>query len=273
MSKFWGGCKNWEEAEAKWDESAKLAKQEKPLKRLKQLPDIPGIVLTEKKHLKWKSFKYLFFQKEGKKILSHILKHPIRYSFFYLRSLCKRKAYIRDGDFFLYNVRTLTEFEENLRDKEALLVLGFSYCQKPFECPSGRFTDQCAHNIESPICRQCDIGKIVHALPEDNVIILMIPTVHYIGEKMFEIVERYKGRKILYMITACEMTLEMFGDFGNMLNISGVGIRLDGRICNTMQAFILSEKGIKPGLTVTREGTNARILRLVRFFRNSSKDR
>ena len=35
-----------------------------------------------------------------------------------------------------------------------------------------------------------------------------------------------------------------------MVKIKGVGVRLDGRICNTMQAFALSERGIKPGLTV-----------------------
>ncbi len=52
---------------------------------------------------------------------------------------------------------------------------------------------------------------------------------------------------MVFLITACELTLEMFGDWGNMLNIRGLGVRLDGRICNTMKAFELSEIGIKPG--------------------------
>ena len=66
------------------------------------------------------------------------------------------------------------------------------------------------------------------------------------------------------MITACEMTLEMFGDWGNMVNLRGVGIRLDGRICNTMRAFELSERGIKPGLTVVLDETQKAMLRLIR---------
>lgn len=71
-------------------------------------------------------------------------------------------------------------------------------------------------------------------------------------------------RPILFMITACELTLEMFGDWGNMVNIQGLGIRLDGRICNTMKAFELSEQGIKPGLTVVLDETQKVILQLIR---------
>jgi hypothetical protein len=59
----------------------------------------------------------------------------------------------------------------------------------------------------------------------------------------------------------------MFADWGNMLNIRGLGIRLDGRICNTMKAFELSEIGIKPGLTVVRDETQAEILKLIRLIR------
>ena len=57
-------------------------------------------------------------------------------------------------------------------------------------------------------------------------------------------------KKLLFLITACEMSLVMFADYGNMMGAKGIGIRLDGRICNTMRAFHLSERGIKPGLTV-----------------------
>lgn len=60
------------------------------------------------------------------------------------------------------------------------------------------------------------------------------------------------------------MTLEMFGDWGNMVNIRGIGVRLDGRICNTMKAFDLSEQGIKPGLTVVLDETQKAILQLIR---------
>lgn len=65
------------------------------------------------------------------------------------------------------------------------------------------------------------------------------------------------------------MTLEMFGDWGNMVNIQGIGVRLDGRICNTMRAFELSEKGIKPGLTVVLKESEDKILNLIKSRCNS----
>ncbi len=72
------------------------------------------------------------------------------------------------------------------------------------------------------------------------------------------------------MITACEMTLEMFGDWGNMVGVKGIGVRLDVRICNTMKAFALSENGVKPGLTVVLEETKQKMLDLIRHVRQCS---
>ena len=51
--------------------------------------------------------------------------------------------------------------------------------------------------------------------PSGNILRSSIyPDVHYIGEKMFELIEQNPDKKILFLITACEMTLEMFGDWG-----------------------------------------------------------
>ena len=109
----------------------------------------------------------------------------------------------------------------------------------------------------------------MHALPEKNVIPLIIPTIHYIGGQIFDIVHANPNKQVIFMITACEMTLEMFGDWGNMVGIRGIGVRLDGRICNTLKAFELSEEGIKPGLTVVLESTQERILSFIRKRRRS----
>lgn len=99
----------------------------------------------------------------------------------------------------------------------------------------------------------------------------MIPTVHYIGEKMLELRHEYPNREILFVITACELTLEMFGDWGNMIGIKGIGVRLDGQICNTMRAFEASEVGIKPGLAVVLNDTQDRILKLIEFRRSKTE--
>lgn len=264
--KFWDRYRSWEEAHEAWERGIEAAAQQAPVKKLKVLPQMPGITTETAHHLKWKSLKYMVSHDQGGTVRKHVLKHPIRYGWRYLKSLFKKCSYRRDGDFFLYGLSSVEEFEAAIQKKEALLVVGFSYCQKPHECPSGRFNDKCIRDPEDPVCRQCDIGKVLHALP-GHAIPLIIPTVHYIGGKIFEQVHAHPDRQVIFLITACEMTLEMFGDWGNMAGIRGIGVRLDGRICNTMRAFELSEEGIKPGLTVTTPETQSRILELVKRMR------
>lgn len=263
--KLWKQHSSFEEAEAAWEQGAEEARQKRPLKTLGKMPQMVGITPETAQGLKWKSLKWMIQEDRQGKIRQGFLKHPLRYGWAFLKSLLKKKSYRREGDFFLYGVDSVQVFEEALQEDENILVLGFSYCEKPFECPSGRFSDGCIHDAEHPICRQCFIGKVRHLLPDKNTFALVIPTVHYIGEKIFEIVHAHPGKKVLFIITACEMTLEMFGDWGNMVQIQGVGVRLDGRICNTMKAFELSEKGIKPGLTVVLEETQKKILQWIRL--------
>jgi hypothetical protein len=266
--KLWNQHSSWEEAEKAWDQQAAQLKYSNPLKGLRSLPSIPGITPQAAFFLKWKSLKYLITHDENRVFLRHFFKHPIKYSLALLKSWRKKKSYIRDDDLFLYGIESVEEFKKLIEDPNSLLVIGFSYCHKPYECPSGRFSKDCLHDPDHPVCRQCFIGKAVNALPENGIIPLFIPTIHYIGEEIFKLVHAHPDKKILFIITACELTLEMFGDWGNMVNVQGIGVRLDGRICNTMKAFELSEKGIKPGLTLVLNHTEKRILDLIRHRRN-----
>lgn len=271
--KMWSPEKSWEENEADWDKMALKAAATHPIKTLKQLPNMPGITPETANNLKWKSLWWMIARDEKWKIFRHFMRHPLRYGWMLLKSMIKKKPYLRDDDFFLYGINSVDEFESYLAKPDALVVVGFSYCHKPFECPSGRFTDRCIHDSANVVCQQCFIGKVVHALPETSTIPVFIPTIHYIGNKIFEIVHTNPTKQILFLITACEMTLEMFGDWGNMVNIKGVGVRLDGRICNTMKAFELSEAGIKPGLTVVLPHTQKRILKLIKSLKAAQQHR
>jgi hypothetical protein len=266
--RLWNAYPSWEEAEKAWDEGAEKQKKAHPLKQLTRLPQMPGMTKETASFLKWKSLKYLLRHDTERVIPRYFFKRPLKYSLSLLKSLFKKKSYLRDDDFFLYGIKNTQEFKKALEKPDSLLVLGFSYCHKPFECPSKRFTPDCIHDKEHPVCRQCFIGKAVNAAPEKATLPLFIPTIHYIGEKIFELVDTHRGRELLFIITACEMTLEMFGPLGNMVGIRGIGVRLDGRICNTMKAFELSEKGIKPGLTVVLDKTAERILELIRHRRH-----
>ncbi len=265
--KIWNSKVPWEQAEAEWEKGSARFRKENPLKTLASLPQMPGITKETAKGLKFKSVKYLLTNDKGRVFIRYFFKHPLKYALRWLKSAFQKKSYSRTGDFFFYGIENETKFRELAQQKDVLLVIGFSYCHKPFECPSGRFSSECIHDPENAVCRQCFIGKAVNALPSDkNIVPLFIPTIHYIGEKIFEFTEANPDKKILFLITACEMTLEMFGDWGNMVGARGIGVRLDGRICNTMKAFELSELGIKPGLTVVLPDTQQRLLELIRSF-------
>lgn len=264
MSKLKMWQENWDAAEREWDKKAQEAAAARPIKKLSILPNMPGMTEETAKHLKWKSFKWMIQQDDQKQVLKGFLRHPIKYGWAYLKSVWKGKPYLREGDFFLYGIQSIEQFKKLLENPKSLFVLGFSYCHKPFECPSGRFTPDCLHDPNHPVCQQCFIGKAVSAICPKQTIPLFIPTVHYVGGKMFEIVHQHPDKEVLFLITACEMTLEMFGDWGNMVGIKGLGVRLDGRICNTMKAFELSERGVKPGLTVVLDDTQKKMLEIIR---------
>jgi hypothetical protein len=251
-----------------WDVRAEQLAKTHPLKTLQHLPEIPGITKETSKFLRWKSLVYLLRHDKNHIFKRYFWKHPLQYTWNILKSYAQKKPFKREGDFFLYNFDSIDEFQKSLN--APLVVVGYSYCHKPLECPSGRFTDQCIHDENHPVCGQCFIGKSVHALPTENTKVFFIPTVHYIGEQFFKLLETYKASDMVFLITACELTLEMFSDWGNMLGIRGLGVRLDGRICNTMKAFELSEIGIKPGLTVVRNETQTKILELIKEIKSSS---
>lgn len=255
------GLDLFEEKKRQIEEKEKFLQKTFPLKILKKLPNMEGITKRTARFLRFKSLVYLLRHDHPKIFLRHFLKHPFRYALGLGRSYLSRGK--REGDFFLCNIPSVDAFANKLVNKDHLFVLGFSYCHKPFECPSGRFNDRCDFEEDHPVCGQCFIGKC-RALAK-NARLLLIPTVHYIGEKMMEMVHEHPKKKVLFLITACEMSLRMFHDWGVMLGIEGLGVRLDGRICNTMRAFVLSEQGIKPGLTVVLPETQEKILELLKI--------
>lgn len=264
---FWDQHATFEEAEARWDEEAERLGRTQPIKPLKLRHTLPGLKGESRRGIRFKGLKY-FLEHDKKGLFRTIL---FRRPWFYTRSLIasyfRKTTYVRDGDFFLYGMTSFEEFKQLLADPGTLMIVGFSYCEKPMECPSGRFTDQCTRDPEHPVCRQCFIGKCIHALPKERTTLMLIPTVHYTVEKIDELIESNPGRKVVFVITACELTLEMFGDGGNMLHLTGIGVRLDGFVCNTMRAFELSEEGVKTGRTIVLEPTQRRMLDLFADWR------
>jgi hypothetical protein len=253
-----------EEAEKQWQQRADEAKASKPLKELKQLPKVVAMSEDTRRFFRVKSLAYLLWHDQKARLLRQLLKNPLKNARRYLSSILKGKSYQRLDDFFFYGLKSEEAFKKLYASQPSVpFLLGFSYCHKPFECPDDRFSDKCRADLENTVCQQCFIAKMVHFSPK-RAQLLFIPTVHYIAQKVFEAKQHSPNGQVFFLITACEMTLEMFGDWGNAVGIEGIGVRLDGRICNTMKAFVLSEKGIKPGLTVVTNPTQERMLSLIK---------
>ena len=106
----------------------------------------------------------------------------------------------------------------------------------------------------------------MNALPRsENTIPVIIPTVNDVGRIVLE--KKHNNKRVLFLITSCHMALSMFADLGYMVNISGVGFRLQGRFCNTFKAFQLSEQGIKPGRTVLSYEASKGLFELLKIWR------
>lgn len=254
---------SWQQKQDAWEAKAKAFEKTHPLKTLRSLPKMVGITDKTARFLRLKSLFYILTQDKKNTFLRYFFKRPLSYTVSLLRSYLQRKSFSRKEDLFFYGIQGEEEFKNLLSQEKTILIVGFSYCHKPLECPSGRFSDLCENIPDHPVCSQCFIGKCSHLLAGTKAKLLYIPTIHYIGEKIFEATHKNPNHNIVFLITACEMSLQMFGDWGNMVGARGIGIRLDGRICNTMRAFKLSEEGIKPGLTVVLDPTQQKILTLL----------
>lgn len=240
-----------------WEQTSAQAKKKRPIKTLAVLPKMPGIAPKER-FIKAYGLWYLLTRKEGRKIWSYLLRHPFKYTLGYFKALFSKV--VKKGDLFFYGVKNEQEWIKKAR--KSLVVIGFSYCEKPFECPDQRFSDKCRWDPNHLVCQQCPIGKARTLIPK-SCITLIIPTVHDIGIALFKLRDQYPKKNITFMITACEMTLEMFRHWSTSINVQGIGIRLQGRICNTKKAFELSEKGIKPGLTCVTKSTHEQMLEIL----------
>ena len=265
--RFWDHFQTWEEAEAAWDAASQQAAASCQLKTVSN-PSAPAIAPKER-GLRWKGLCWVIQKDKQFQLIRRLLHHPIRYAFQYLRSAFKGSSYQRADDLFFYGITSSEAMEELMKRDDTVLVVGFSYCQKPHECPCTRFSDGCTHCLDNPVCRQCTIGKAMHSLPHSATIPVIVPTINAIGKTILETVDAFPNKRVAFVITACEMALQMFGDMGNMVGVSGVGIRLGGRVCNTFQAFVLSEEGIKPGLTNVSPLSQDRLFGLLRTWREA----
>ncbi|MBI5346778.1 MAG: hypothetical protein HZB76_06540 [Chlamydiae bacterium] len=207
---------------------------------------------------KIKTFRYLLKVDKERALLKLFLKKPFSNTFNFISSLLKKETYIQSNDLYFFGIKDLKSFKELIVKKESLMVVGFSYCHRPLDCPKTRFSNECLHDNSHPVCKNCFIGSSVNKTP--NMLPIFITDVYTLGKELFKIIYNNPGRKINFLITACPFSLKMFSFCSNMLKINGIGISLKGSICPSFKAFELAEKGFKNGKTEISEEGQKQIL-------------
>lgn len=189
--------------------------------------------------MKLKALRYLF-SNDKKLFIILFLKSPFVYTYRYLSSLFFSKRKEEDG-VFLFGINSLSEFKTLLNDEKIPLLLGFSYCQKPMNCPAPRFSERCLGKS----CGKCLISRYINI---KNSYLLSITTVNYLGKKIYEIM-RENPSQIIFIISACKVAISMFEDLSKMLNLKGIALPLEGGVCDSYSSFLSAEKGEKNSQT------------------------
>ena len=258
--RFFSQFDRWEDAEAAW-EGRRI-----PLEVFCTTPQVPCID-PSLRHLRFRSFLHLIRKDTNFILIKALLRHPFYYAWRYLCSFFSKKVLVRESSCCLCNVENKKTFLKELFSQDSVCIFGFSYCQKPKNCPKIRFSSECIADPDNSVCRSCFIGKIYHALPNDKKIIFtIITTANEIGNAVFRAMNQHPDKKILFIITSCEMAFTLFAPFGYMVNVQGIGLRLCGRFCNTWKAFSLSEEGIKPGQTMLSYDAEKFLLSIAKQF-------
>ena len=204
-----------------------------------------------KKASKLKILFYLIKKDKDKMLLKNYKKRFFNNFFNLFKSFFKNNHFHLKDNLYLHNLKSFDQIESEIRSKENTFVFGFSYCQKPLSCPQKRFSDICIFDNQNENCKNCIIGKCKKTLNKED-ILLIIPDISYISNKLFEISYKNTKKNIFFIITACPMSIEMFS-FANILKIKGIGFPLEGRVCKNFKSFLFAEKGIKNSETYLSE--------------------
>lgn len=232
-----------------------------PLPKLSPIPE---------KNLRFKAFLWLVKRDKRGELIRAFFRHPFSYSFRYLFSLLKKSPFKKEGPFFYYGLSGEEAFKELLIQPATTLFVVFSYCQKPLECPAKRFSERCIQDFSHPTCCTCSIGKLIQAMPKKS-LYLIVPTVHDMARGLFKLLKTVPKEKICFLTMACELSLQMFADWGHMAGVRGIGYPLAGRTCLTFRSFALAEEGFKRGQTEIESEAEQKILSFFHLKRSTLK--
>jgi hypothetical protein len=209
----------------------------------------------------FKSLRYLLSVNTQRLFWNYFRKHPFLYLSRFLSLFFQKQEKFSPGRHFFHGLDNFASFQKELLSKETFLFVGFSYCQRPKECPMQRFSNECQPISSHLACRECFIGNL--HLSSSLSEIRILSTAHSLAKRLLEIQQLYPSKKILFLITACPFSQTFFAPWSQFLHLQGISFSLAGPICTNFSSFQSAEKGNKPLSTLLEDHQKRAILELL----------
>ncbi len=200
------------------------------------------------KILIFKSLRYLLSQDKEGLFWRFFAQNPLLCLSRFFGLFFRREEKISQGGYFFHGLNNLIDLERALCADNTYLFIGLSYCQKPFDCPSQRFSEECRASSH-PACNECLIGNVSRNFSSHTSCIVTIPTIFFLAKKMMQIKEEHPSKQILFLISACPLSLHFFAPWAHFLHLQGASLPLSGPVCAAFSFFKTAEGGEKRGVT------------------------
>ncbi len=200
-----------------------------------------------------------------------VLRHPWRT----LKGILEYRRFLEGerrerGMTYLFWEREEDFLQETASGESVLVGLGF--CQKPFECPSGRPNHSCAYlsmldldqgeEWPHPVCRECKVaimGK--KALVAGVNMHIMTSALDIAHDLMIPAIEEGRFRKVVLCL--CPFSVQAITLPLLICGIRGYLIEYSSGNCRNYQQWLLADRGIKKEMTTLRPEVYEKILGLL----------
>ena len=198
------------------------------------------------------------FKNDCKHILKKFFIKNFFKIFFIFFKIFKKLKKDKFGNFYLINIKNLKS-----KKKAKKIFIAISYCQKPKNCPSKKFSENCFKNSKSEICKNCQFFKISKPL-------YFITTVSEFAKKILQL-----KKDEYFLITACRYSIKKFYKYAYLLNLKGAAFELTKNCCTNFKTFYFAEKGYKKNETFLSKNSQDAFFNFLlnNSFANDNKDK
>lgn len=185
-----------------------------------------------------------------------LIKEIIDSSSWNIRNLKRAKETIkhieRKRNSVLIGIKNINELITEISRSPRNFLILLSYCSKPIDCPSKRFSDKCWPRASSNICDNCPFKDI--KLKADKIgceIYIVYKTKKMIQKYLIPAFRKFKKaeRQKPVIVTICPLALNKFLEIGVISGFKGIIYQFTEGICRTSEHFDRADEGEKREVT------------------------